>query len=531
MKSQKVLFIGLDSVEPELLKQWCKSGELKTLNRIWEQSVWSDVSIPKGFSNGAMWPSLFTGVDPSVHSRYNYRCIELGTYNINRYFQEDVDYQAIPFWVEFSNRGKRVGIVDVPRAPLTPNINGVQIVDWLTHDRRSAITRSYPAGLAQETIDTFCADEMGERPEAYLESHSQQEFIELLKKRIDIRAEQTIQLASQTDYDFYMTVFGEPHDIGHMSWHLHDATHLQYDNSLGDPVKDIYIALDRAVEKIMTSLNYSQVVIFSGPGMTDNYGANEGFDQILQKTEERYIQHSQGQKSLFSIETNQSDHKRSAPVQRRSFAAQLKSIIRRYLPKELRGKIYGKLPAAVRKREQKLMAGQQLLFGLPFGNTGFAIRLNVVGREPSGRINPGQEYDQICDFLRQSLADVKNLDTGEPLISEFIQLDQCYSGQALNVLPDIIVNWNRKAPISRVGSEELGEFSVSCYTRRTGEHNENALVWLKSDRLQPQQLDGVMPVEHIAPMIARLLDVKWENKASPNSKTTLLKMIDETLYR
>ncbi|MGB3509296.1 MAG: alkaline phosphatase family protein [Microcoleaceae cyanobacterium] len=152
MTAKKVLFIGLDSADPELLKQWSEDGSLPNLQKIWQSSIWGDVKIPKGFSNGAMWPSLFTGVNPSKHGRYNYLYIEPGTYNFKHLFDEDTDYQALPFWVDLSKQGKRVGIVDVPRAPLTKEINGFQIADWLTHDRRNAIIRSYPENLAQNII-------------------------------------------------------------------------------------------------------------------------------------------------------------------------------------------------------------------------------------------------------------------------------------------------------------------------------------------------------------------------------------------
>ena len=92
MIAKKALFIGIDSAEPELLKQWSEDGTLPNLQKIWQSSIWGNVKIPKGFSNGAMWPSLFTGVDPSKHGRYNYLNIDPGTYNFKHFFYENTDY-------------------------------------------------------------------------------------------------------------------------------------------------------------------------------------------------------------------------------------------------------------------------------------------------------------------------------------------------------------------------------------------------------------------------------------------------------
>ncbi|MBE9126810.1 MULTISPECIES: alkaline phosphatase family protein [unclassified Coleofasciculus] len=499
MTTKKLLFIGLDSAEPELLKQWSQEGSLPNLQNIWTRSIWGNVQIPKGFSNGAMWPSLFTGVDPSKHVRYNYLSIEPGTYNFKHQFHEDTDYQALPFWVELSKQGKRVGIVDVPRAPLTRDINGFQIADWLTHDRRDAIPRSYPESLAQSVIETFGEDEIGERPELYLHNHSLQSFIDLMKKRIAVRAEQTIQLAKQSDYDLFMTVFGEPHDVGHMCWHLHDCTHEDYDSSFGDPVKEVYVALDQAIGKIINNLDYTEVILFAGPGMTKNYAANEGFDHILQKIEQNYIKQSKLTKKRHQ-----------------SLIPQVRTLLRKYLPKQVRSKIYDQIPEAVKKQEKKVLASQQRLFTLPFGNTGCAIRLNVVDREPHGLIKRGQEYNEICDFLRHSLSTVKNIETGTPLVEEVIQVNQLYQGQALDRLPDLVVLWNRDYPIRQVGSEELGQFEVKCYTRRSGEHNESALFWLNSSSLTARKLEITIKVEDLAPTIGLLLDAPLkETDGSP----------------
>lgn len=493
MTSKKLLFLGLDSAEPKLLKRWTEDGSLTNLRQIGQSSIWGDVKIPHGFSNGAMWPSLFTGVDPSKHGRYNYLYLKPGTYNVKHYFSEDTDYQATPFWVNLSKQGKKVAIVDVPRAPLTPNLNGFQITDWLTHDRREALARSYPENLAKSIIEKFGDDEIGERPELYLQNHSYQSFLELMLKRIDLRAEQTIQLAQQSDYDFFMTVFGEPHDVGHMCWHLHDPTHKDYDSSFGDPVKEVYIALDQVIGKIINNLDYTDIIIFAGPGMTNNYGVNDGFDPLLQKIEQNYLKKS-----------------RLVKKRRQSLIPQIRSLVRQYLPKKTRNQIYSKIPEVVKKQEKKLLTTQRRLFTLPFGNTGCAIRLNVAGREPNGLIKTEPEYNEICDFLRQSLSSLKNIETGTPLVKEVIQVNQLYHGQSLDQLPDLIVMWNREYPIKLIGSEELGQFAVKCYTHRTGEHNENAIFWLQSSSVNTGKLATQIKVEDLAPTIARLLDIELQ---------------------
>ena len=51
-------------------------------------------------------------------------------------------------------------------------------------------------------------------------------------------------------------------------------------------------------------------------------------------------------------------------------------------------------------------------------------------------------------FLTAELMKVVNADTGEPLIKDIVVTRREYSGEYLEKLPDLLVTWNRNAPIS-----------------------------------------------------------------------------------
>jgi len=67
-------------------------------------------------------------------------------------------------------------------------------------------------------------------------------------------------------------------------------SHADYDPSwvkkFGDPVKDIYIALDTAVGELLACVDqHTYVVLFSGPGMEPAYTGNHLLDAVLQRLE------------------------------------------------------------------------------------------------------------------------------------------------------------------------------------------------------------------------------------------------------
>src|SRR5688572_22570561 len=111
------------------------------------------------------------------------------------------------------------------------------------------------------------------------------------------------ELYSREQWDLFMVVYADPHDVGHAFWHLHDPRHPRHDGEWaarhGDPVKDVYVELDRAVgEWIKLAGEHCHLMLFAGPGMGPGYTANSAMNDILQRIE-RLID---GKRSLNTVQ-------------------------------------------------------------------------------------------------------------------------------------------------------------------------------------------------------------------------------------
>src|SRR4030095_7797748 len=89
------------------------------------------------------------------------------------------------------------------------------------------------------------------------------------------------------------------------------------------------------------------------------------------------------------------------------------------------------------------------------GATG-GIRLNVIGREPRGLVRPGEEFDALCQLLSEDLLSIVDVVSGTPLVKRVIKTADAYCGPRLPDLPDLLIDWNREAPISRIRSPKIG---------------------------------------------------------------------------
>lgn len=449
------------------------------LQRLRRNSAWAPVKGPRGFGNGAIWPCLFTGVNPGRHGRYFHRQIKLGTYVIEK-FMEDTDFGHEPFWELLSQAGRRVAIIDMVKAPLLKNINGIQLCDWMTHDRNGP-TRSWPTHLTSEVIARYGADPFDGETDAPKQRTAEdyKTFLDAMVGRLRAKTALSEYYLKQDSWDLFMVTFGDPHDIAHQCWHLHDPTHAMYDarwvERFGDPVKDVYMALDSAIGKLLNCVGpRTTTIVFGGPGMESDYTGNFLFDQVLRRIDGR-------------------------PDKERNLIPH--AIVSRLRPSALR-----RLGERINDAKHTFSWGQRKCFAIPHNENAGAVRINVVGREPAGCVKPGAEYEAVCNSLTKDLLDLVNADTGGPVIKEVIRVaDECH-GKYVEALPDLFAVWARAAPIRAVTSPKIGIVRGNpVLGARTGDHNAHCVLFAHGPGVTPRGQINSIAVEDVAPTITSML--------------------------
>src|SRR5687767_15095313 len=111
---RRVVAIGLDATEPALVRRLIEEDELPALKRLLDGGAWSRVESPARVGSGAVWPTFFTGTEPAQHGIYSDWCWQAETMGLVRYDARGL----VPFWKRLAQDGVRVGVLDVPFAPL-----------------------------------------------------------------------------------------------------------------------------------------------------------------------------------------------------------------------------------------------------------------------------------------------------------------------------------------------------------------------------------------------------------------------------
>ena len=127
-KQNRILAIGLEVVEPELLEKWVNEDKLPNIAKLMNEGSYARMRGPAEVSSGATWSSINCGVTPGKHGMgFCHRQYLNGTYETRKKRSDEVNRK--PFWIQLDQSGKDIAVMDVPETK-TENLKGTEIVGW-----------------------------------------------------------------------------------------------------------------------------------------------------------------------------------------------------------------------------------------------------------------------------------------------------------------------------------------------------------------------------------------------------------------
>lgn len=130
-----------------------------------------------------------------------------------------------------------------------------------------------------------------------------------------------------------------------------------------------------------------------------------------------------------------------------------------------------------------------------------AIRVNLKGREPNGLVEPGNEYDSLCD----QLSCLVNVDTGEYAVKEVVRLDRLFQSENIEQFPDVIVKWAGDMPIRELYSPRIGTVSGASHEIRSGAHRSKGFLIASGKNIGKGKTIDEGHIMDIAPTILYLM--------------------------
>jgi predicted AlkP superfamily phosphohydrolase/phosphomutase len=360
-----------------------------------------------------------------------------------------------------------------------------------------ATFKSYPAQIAKEISDIFSSNEIIESKKHFKQSHSRNSKDEYLNNVIkmsnittEINRELSLHLLSRYEWDFFITVFNTPDAIEHLFWSYMDPAHPLYHTEgrevYGNVVYDTYRRVDKAIGDILRQAGDATVIIISDHGM----GPIHKFFYANRWLIEKGVLKVKGDRSKPSLSMTR--------VPLKSIAEKIKIRVN-HIPN---------LSIPVMRRKPLPIPEEVDWAHTKAYATIFGININLEGREPQGIVK-NEEYDKICESLREELYKLRDPETGERIIDKVYKRDEIYSGPNLEDAPDIVYLFKQSFYYVKkdIFSSEIFKKITSRETIRANHlnHSSKGIFLAKGPHINSKGLlEGVRIID-IAPTILYLM--------------------------
>lgn len=500
----RIVAIGLEAADHGLIEAWCAEGRLPALASLRARGSWVNLRSTTEISSGTTWPSIYTGVMPARHGAgFYHRQLESGTYRLRKFYANRV--RRDPFWVAPSKAGRKIAVFDVPSTYPNPGFNGVFLGGW------GVEAPSWTAGSLPEELIGQVRERFGSHP---LENWYQmrpstiEEWKDLQDKLIQgAKAKGLVSkfLRDENELDLLLAVFSEPHWAAHLFWHLTDATHPEHlpgpAEVLGNPILNVYAELDRAIAEIVRDAPDCTVLVFSNTGMTANCSGIHLVPEVLRRLDVGPEGSNRKEASNARFDGASSEETSTGNVVMKVeglVGPKTIQFVKRFVPERLWD--------TWTRRILQIGCdwGRSRAFALPNDYNG-AIRINLAGREPTGRVAPGAEYDDLCNELIDEFSRLVNPDTGKPAVSRVFRVDREYGCDEASDLPDVIVKWAGDAPIRALASARIGCVRGNLIDKRTGAHTDTGFLLAAGTGIKRGARASDGHIVDIAPTILHLM--------------------------
>jgi len=319
---------------------------------------------------------------------------------------------------------------------------------------------------------------------------------------VALRADVATHLLEREDWDLAVVGFIEVHCVGHQFWSFTSSEHpVQVDDppaEVVDAIRDVYTATDVAIGRLLEHTRPdTSIVLLASHG----YGPFVEGAQLLPEV-------------LVRLGL------RPPPSPLAALPSRLPDGVRRGLRRVV--------PASLRNR-RNARAGflPSLDLSSPANRAAVlknnrcgAIRLNLRGREPEGRVEPGVEADALLDEIRTELEALVDPISGEPIVRRVATADELFGSDHHPDVPDLMITFrNDLGPLEACVGPRVGTVEVPWFPRerrpdgwpvdlrRTGDHLPPAKVWVSGPTVSPPRGTGAGRAVDVAPTVLALLGV------------------------
>ncbi|MDY7076295.1 MAG: alkaline phosphatase family protein [Chloroflexota bacterium] len=427
--AQKVLVVGLDGATFDIIKPLIALGRLPNLGMLIDEGSHGPLRSTLPPITPTAWTSYATGKNPGQHGLFDFQHIRPETYDFvpvpaNQHGQKSL-------WRILGEHDKKVVVIDVPFTYPPEEVNGYMITGYGTPVTEDCVF-TYPPDLRSELV-TQCGscDVASPGVETNLHPSFFHRWDEILASRDKI----TDYLMGKVPWDFFMIVYGVTDNMQHTLWHFVEPLHPAYHSPEGARYREKLFSYYEKVDTLLGKLlvragDECHVLIMSDHG----FGSTRTGQYLNKLLMDEGLLRYQGSRFLPGFGDRL-----------------MKKVLDVYHTMPIFSRLMKRLGGKQKVGLRKVLESSAILptpdntaweetRAFP-GGYGLQVYINLKGRYPQGTVNPGQEYEDLLQNLRQRLLALSDPVSGERIIHQVYDAREIYKGPAAAQAPDLIIEY------------------------------------------------------------------------------------------
>ncbi|MBC8263849.1 MAG: alkaline phosphatase family protein [Anaerolineales bacterium] len=480
----RAVVLGLDGATFTILRPWMEAGRLPNLARLAREGVHGQLeSVVPPYSAPA-WVSLATGKGPGKHGIVDFWRYDPSTGERRPVDASDVGAAAV--WDILGEHGRLVGVVNVPLTYPPRSVNGVMVSGMMTPGEDVSYT--YPPELKnwlKGVAGDYAAD-------PYTSVDRTPAFLKRVLYWVERREAAHLRLLERHPFDFFINVVQALDPIQHHFWRVLDESHPNHDDDEARRLRPLLLRCYQAVDEVV---GYRLRML---DGRTTLFVVSDhGFGPVYRRFNvNRFLLEHR----FLALEGNATSH-----TLRSQFIEGIRTAGRMLDVLNLRGRLLDNRQRETLRRRLDQSAAPAVDWSRTgayyTGLTGQGLYVNLAGREKTGVVPPGGPYEELRDSLIAALVNLRDPDTGAPVVSAAYRREEIYVGPRVAQLPDVVFSLRDRPylPSERMAAQAIIE-PLPPESAGGRHHPSGVFLAAGPDIHQGAVLDGACLID-IAPTI------------------------------
>ncbi len=422
----RAILLGLDGGTFTLLHRWIQDGFLPNLAKIMEQGTWGELASTIPATTPPAWSTCVTGKNPGKHGIYDFR--ESFLRDPQRPLINSRSLRSKKLWHILANHNKKVGLVSVPITYPPESVNGFVISGLLTPDSESSYT--YPSELKHQLLEAI-GDFVVNIDIPKYDTDAMEDclaFFQEILYSFQKRKDAFFHLMTQRQWDFFMIVFIFADRIQHLFWKYLDPQTQLYATKKGSLLREktvhCFQAFDQMLGQLLERLDReTQLFIMSDHG----FGSTRAWINV-----NTYL----ARLGLLRLKPGQAINKALfCQAMNLGESPWLKKLLPEKIQRGLRNRIRAGRSSFKSDVEKAIDWSRTRAFFASIPSQGIFIN---VKRNGFGLVDPGLEYQQLRDFIKTKLLELRDPWTGGQVIDEVKYREEIYTGPQAQFAPDLV---------------------------------------------------------------------------------------------